>query len=68
VKRDAVFWQAVQAVIARAAAHWGDSLEGRALLTLSRDLQQIELLAPESPPARPRNRRLRCHRELLLLQ
>jgi hypothetical protein len=49
VKRDAVFWQAVQAVIARAAAHWGDSLEGRALLTLSRDLKQIELLAPESP-------------------
>lgn len=49
VKRDAPFWQAVQAVIARAAAHWSGSLEGRALLTLSRDLEQIQLLAPESP-------------------
>ena len=49
MKRDAAFWQAVQAVIAQAASHWGASLEGRTLLTLSRDLKQIELLAPESP-------------------
>ena len=48
VKRDGAFWQAVQAVIARAAAHWGGSLAGRSLLTLSRGLKQIQLLAPES--------------------
>ena len=49
MKRDAAFWQAVQALIAQAAGHWGGSLEGRALLTLSHDLVQIQLLAPESP-------------------
>jgi len=48
VKRDATFWQAVEAVIARAAEHWGGSLEGRALLKLSQDLERIQLLAPES--------------------
>jgi hypothetical protein len=48
VKRDAAFWQAVQTVIARAAGHWGRSLEGCALLTLSHDLDRIQLLAPES--------------------
>ena len=48
MKRDAAFWHAVQAVIARAAGHWGRSLEGRALLTLSYDLERIQLLAPES--------------------
>jgi hypothetical protein len=48
VKRNAVFWRAVQAVIARAAAHWGQGLVGYSLLTLSRDLAKIALLAPES--------------------
>ena len=48
MRRDAAFWQAVQAVIARAAGHWDGSLEGRALLTLSHDLERIQLLAPES--------------------
>ena len=47
MKRDAAFWQAVQAVIARAAGHWG-GLEGRTLRTLSHDLERIQLLAPES--------------------
>ena len=53
VKRDTAFWEAVQAIIARAAAHWGGSLAGRSLLTLSRDLKQIQLLAPESPLLSP---------------
>ena len=53
VKRDTAFWEAVQTVIARAAAHWGGSLAGRSLLTLSRDLKQIQLLAPESPLLSP---------------
>jgi hypothetical protein len=48
VKRDAAFWQAVRAVIARAAAHWGKGFEGCSLLALSHDLEQIKLLAPES--------------------
>ena len=48
MKRDAAFWQAVQAVIAQAAGHRGGSLEGRALLTLTHDLERIQLLAPES--------------------
>ena len=48
MKRDAGFWHAVQAVITRAAGLWGRSLEGRALLTLSHDLERIRLLAPES--------------------
>ena len=47
--RDAGFWQAVQAVIARGATPWGEGLVGYPLLTLSRDLKQIQLLAPKSP-------------------
>ena len=68
MKRDAAFWHAVQAIIARAAGHWGRSLEGRALLTLSHDLGRIQLLAPRILPARPGDGRLQCHREFLLLQ
>jgi hypothetical protein len=49
VIRDAGFWQAVQAVIARGATPWGEGLVGYSLLTLSRDLKQIKLLAPKSP-------------------
>ena len=47
--RDAGFWEAVQAVIARGATLWGEGLVGYSLLTLSRDLKQIKLLAPGSP-------------------
>jgi hypothetical protein len=49
VKRDSAFWQAVQAVIARGAMLRGEGLVGYSLLTLSRGLTQIKLLAPESP-------------------
>jgi hypothetical protein len=49
VIRDAGFWEAVQAVIARGATLWGEGLVGYSLLTLSRDLKQIKLLAPGSP-------------------
>ena len=49
MKRDALFWQGVQAAIARGAALWGEGLVGYSLLTLSRDLKQIKLLTPESP-------------------
>ena len=53
MNRDALFWQAVQAVIARGAALWGEGLVGYSLLTLSRDLKQVKLLAPEPSPLNP---------------
>ena len=49
MNRDALFWQTVRAVIARGATLWGEGLVGFSLLALSRDLNQIKLLAPESP-------------------
>ena len=54
MKQDAFFWQAVQSVIARGATLWGEGLVGYSLLTLSRDLKQVTLLAPESPLLCPR--------------
>ena len=47
--RDAGFWEAVQAVIARGAALLGEGLVRYSLLKLSRNLKQIKLLAPGSP-------------------
>lgn len=44
VKRDAAFWQAVQGVIARGAAHWGKGVAGRALVTLSRESKPDQTL------------------------
>jgi hypothetical protein len=54
MKQDAFFWQAVQAVIARGAALWGEGLVRYSLLKLSRNLKQIKLLAPESPVLCPK--------------
>jgi hypothetical protein len=54
VIRDEAFWQDVQAVIARGATPWGEGFVGYSLLTLSRDLKQIKLLAPGSPLLCPR--------------